>query len=235
MQISPLPCSCTGKRQQEAERAVQPLLAASTRCGTHTAPLVFKGPAPENGQAQCLNILVAGGEHLSPKLSAELHRAGPSYRGCWMPDTLFAVFGLQRNTRGKKKKKISGIHVMSEHPRQFSPWQVLLVLCDKPQQEHRVDGCSKPKLETGAKIRLQKFLSKPGYYFFLFVIYVNFCFSDSTLAAQEPPVPSQFPRETWNKLPAEAQCSQRYPWIQSTVFPFIFIFIWSSQNLLWSN
>lgn len=139
--------------------------------------------------------------------------------------------------RGKKKKRkiVSGIHVVSKHPRQFSPRQVLLVLRDKWEQEHRVDGCSKPKLETGAKIRLQKFLPKPGHYFFLFVIYVNFCFSDGTLAAQEPPVPSQFPRERWNKLPAEEQCSQRHPWIQSTVFPFIFIFIWSSQNLLRSN
>lgn len=105
MQISPLLCSCMGKWQQEAERAVQPLLAASTHCGTHTAPLVLQRTG--TNQAQSLNILVAGGEHLSPKLSAELHRAGPSYRGCWMPDTPFAVFRLQRNMRGKKKKKNS--------------------------------------------------------------------------------------------------------------------------------
>lgn len=75
---------------------------------------------------------------------------------------------------------------MSKHPRQFSPRQVLLVLCDKREQEHRVDGRSKLKLETGAKIRLQKFLPKPGYYFFFLLSMLIFAFLTALLQHRSP-------------------------------------------------
>lgn len=93
-QIRPRPRSCLGEWQHEAERALHPLLAARTQCRTHAAPRVFKGPCTRKGQAPSPNILAAGGEHPSPKPSAGLHSAGLGCRGCWAPDTPFAVFGL---------------------------------------------------------------------------------------------------------------------------------------------
>ena len=103
-QIGPRPCSCMGEQQQEAKRALQPLLAAGTQCRTHAAPLVLTGLCATKGQAQSPNIPVAGGEHPSPKPSAGLHRAGLGCRGCWVPDTPFAVFGLQGNRRKKNPR-----------------------------------------------------------------------------------------------------------------------------------
>lgn len=64
------------------------------QCCTHAAPRVFKGPCTRKGQAPSPNILAAGGEHPSPKPSSGLHSAGLGCRGCWAPDTPFAVFGL---------------------------------------------------------------------------------------------------------------------------------------------
>lgn len=47
-----------------------------------------------------------------------------------------SLWTSEKQDGGKKERKtVSGIHIASEHSRQFSPQQVLLVPCDKWEQE----------------------------------------------------------------------------------------------------
>lgn len=81
------------------------------------------------GQAQSPNILVAGGEHLSPKPSAGLHGLGMAGGAAGHLTSLLQ--SLDFKATGGKKPPGSGIHVVREHPRQFSPQQqAMLVLHD---------------------------------------------------------------------------------------------------------
>lgn len=133
--------------------------------------------------------------------------------------------------------------MVPEHPSQFSPGSGRGESCvTDRKQEHGATGtgCVRPKLDT--QVRLQNSYLKPGGCCLLSVSYLKFGFSYSTslcaLTAWEPPALSLLPGERWHERPAclkEARCSQIPPWIQSTVSPFIFLFIWPSQNLLRSN
>lgn len=147
IQISPLPCSCMGTWQQGAERAVQPLLAASTLWDTHGTSCL---------QRTCTNLWPGSksqhpccwrGASFSEALSRTPQAAGAL--GC----LTYLLQSLDvKETGGERKKiikRVSGIHVVSEHPRQFSPRQVLLVPCDEWEQEHRVDGHQLLKAKAG--------------------------------------------------------------------------------------
>lgn len=117
MQISPLPCSCMGKRQQGAERAVQPLLAASTHCGTHTASPVFKGPVPTKGQSLLMegSILLLSSQQKCTGLGL-----ATGADGCLTHPLQCLDFKETGGVGEKKRKRVSGVHIVSEHPRQFS-------------------------------------------------------------------------------------------------------------------
>lgn len=151
-------------------RALHPSLAASTPCPTHTAPL----SRTTKGQRRGPHILVAGGEPPSPKPSARWHRALLGCGGCWVPDAPCAVCRLQGNRRKKTPKPGSGIHVVPEHPRWFSPGSKRGESCvTERKQEHRAmgTGCVRPK--PGTKARFPNSYLKPGDWCLLSVSYIK--------------------------------------------------------------
>lgn len=129
MQMSPLACSCMGKWQQGSE-----LSFSKDLCQWMAR----------------LKVVAAGGEHPSPKLSQNciglILATGADGR---LTHLLQSLDFKETGGKNKDRKTVPGIPIVSEHPRQFRPRQVLLVPCDKWEQEFTVGGYQLLKAKTG--------------------------------------------------------------------------------------
>lgn len=135
---------------------------------THTQHLLSsKDCAPRRVRLKVSTLLEGSILLLSPQQGCT--ELGLAVGGCWAPDTPFVVF----KATGRKKNPGSGIHVVPEHPRQFSPrQQALLVLRGRWETGAQSNGYQLRKAEArdSAEIRLQKFLSKTR------ILFSPFCY-----------------------------------------------------------
>lgn len=126
-QIGPQPRSCMG--EQEAERALYLLLAASRVSHTHSPSCLQRTMRHEGPNSKSQHPCCWRGAFFSEALS--LARGWAWRWGLLGTRHPFCSLWTSRQEEGKKTPG-SGIHVVPEHPRLFTPrQQALLVLHDR--------------------------------------------------------------------------------------------------------
>lgn len=233
MQISPLPCSCMGNGSKGPKGLCSPCWQPAHTEG-HTQHLLS---SKDLRQWTARLKVFAGGEHPSPKLSAELHRTGPGYRGWEMSDTAFAVFGLQRNRRGKKEKSslrntycVRASQAVLPSAGVVSPvWQMGTRAQSGWYQLLKAKAGDWGKDKTSEIL----ILNQDTIFSFLLSMLI-FAFLTAFLQHRSPLSPSSSSGKGGTNFQLKHN-AVRDILGSISVFPLIFVFIWSSQNLLRSN